>query len=412
MEPSLFDDSEHKNGAAISVSQLLRSVRDLLERRFPLQWVGGEISNLRPASSGHYYFTLKDAQAQVDWVMFKSRAAALGWELEEGQRVEARVLVTLYEPRGRFQLNVESMRRAGLGPLYERFLRLKEKLGREGLFDPAAKRLIPDHPRQVGVVTSLAAAALRDVLACLRRRNPALSVVIYPAPVQGEGAAAKLAQALATASRRAECDVLLLVRGGGSIEDLWQFNEEVLARAIRACKIPVISGVGHETDVTIADFAADERAPTPTAAAERVSADRAALLSRVAELAACLAREAARAIEYGMQRVDGLARRLVHPAERLRTTGQHLEHLRLRLRTAASRQLEQAGAALRHAESALGGLNPRAVLARGYSLTLNEKREIVRDASRVALGERIFTTLAQGGLESEVRRKSSERDGA
>ena len=405
MGPSLFDDKEQKSGAVVSVSQLLRGVRDLLERRFPLQWVGGEISNLRPASSGHFYFTLKDAQAQVDCVMFKSRAAALGWELEEGQRVEARVLVTLYEPRGRFQLNVEAMRRAGLGPLYERFLRLKEKLGSEGLFDPAAKRPIPDHPRQVGVVTSLAAAALRDVLTCLRRRNPSLPVVVYPAPVQGEGAAAKLAQALATASRRAECDVLLLVRGGGSIEDLWQFNEEVLARAIRACRIPVICGVGHETDVTIADFAADERAPTPTAAAERVSADRAALLSRVAELAACVARETARAIGYGMQRVDGLARRLVHPAERLRTTGQHLEHLRRRLRAAGARQLEQAGAALRHAESALAGLNPRAVLARGYSLTLNEKREIVRDASRVAPGERIFTTLAQGSLESEVRRK-------
>src|SRR5258706_1838282 len=184
----------------LSVSQLLRSVRDMLERRFPLQWIAGEISNLRPAASGHLYFTLKDETAQVDCVMFKNRAAALGWEPADGLRVEARALVTLYEPRGRFQLNVEAMRRAGLGALYERFLKLKEKLEREGLFDPGAKRPIPAHPRQIGVITSLAAAALRDVLTTLRRRNPSIPVVIYPAPVQGDGAAARLAQALASAN--------------------------------------------------------------------------------------------------------------------------------------------------------------------------------------------------------------------
>ncbi len=255
----------------LSVSQLLRSARDMLERRFPLQWISGEVSNLRPAASGHLYFTIKDETAQVDCVMFKSRAAALDWEPADGLRVEVRALVTMYEPRGRFQLNVEAMRRAGLGPLYERFLKLKDKLGREGLFDPDAKRTIPEHPGQIGIVTSLAAAALRDVLTTLRRRNASIPVIVYPAPVQGEGAAAKLAQALATANARAECDVLLLVRGGGSIEDLWQFNEETLARAIRASQIPVVCGVGHETDFTIADFAADARAPTPTAAAEMVS---------------------------------------------------------------------------------------------------------------------------------------------
>src|SRR5882672_3183529 len=270
--------------AVLSVSQLLRSARDVLERRFPLQWISGEVSNLRPAASGHLYFTLKDETAQVDCVMFKGRAAHLDWDLADGQRVEARALVTLYEPRGRFQLNVEAMRRAGLGPLYERFLKLKDKLEKEGLFNADAKRPIPEHPKQIGVVTSLAAAALRDVLTTLRRRNPSIPVVIYPAPVQGEGAAAKLVQALAAANRRAECDVLLLVRGGGSIEDLWQFNEEALARAIRASAIPVVVGVGHETDFTIADFAADERCPTPTAAAERVSPSREQLLGQIAEM--------------------------------------------------------------------------------------------------------------------------------
>jgi exodeoxyribonuclease VII large subunit len=398
IEPDLFA----ARPAVLSVSQLLRSARDALERRFPLQWIAGEISNFRPAASGHLYFTLKDAQAQVDCVMFRSRAEALDWPLAEGQQVEARALVTLYEARGRFQLNVEAMRRSGLGPLFERFLRLKERLEREGLFDPAAKRLIPEHPRQVGIITSLAAAALRDVLTCLRRRNPSLPVIVYPAPVQGEGAASKLAQVIALANARAECDVLLLVRGGGSIEDLWQFNEEALARAIRASSIPVICGVGHETDFTIADFAADQRAPTPTAAAELVSADRAALLARLAELALCVSRETRRALESAMQEVDSLARRLVHPAERLRASGQHLEHLGLRLAAAAARRLEQLQARLERSAGTLASLNPEAVLARGYSLTLDAHRNVVRDAAQVAPGDRLVTTLAHGTIESEV----------
>jgi len=391
--------------AVLSVSQLLRSARDLLERRFPLQWIAGEISNLRPAASGHLYFTLKDEIAQVDCVMFKSRAAALDWEPADGLRVEARALVTLYEPRGRFQLNVEGMRRAGLGALYERFLKLKEKLAREGLFDPAAKRPIPAHPKQIGVVTSLAAAALRDVLTTLRRRNPSIPVIVYPAPVQGEGAAAKLSQALARANARAECDVLLLVRGGGSIEDLWQFNEEVLARAIRASAIPIVVGVGHETDFTIADFAADERAPTPTAAAELVSPSRDALLARVAENAYRISRETARRIEYAMQTVDALARRLVHPAERLRGLRQHLAHLAARLAAATAQQLNEIRRRLDIARAQLESLGHAAVLARGYSLTLNMDDEIVRDASKVTEGERIVTTLAKGKLESQILKK-------
>jgi exodeoxyribonuclease VII large subunit len=389
----------------LSVSQLLRSARDTLERRFPLQWISGEVSNLRPAASGHLYFTLKDENAQVDCVMFKGRASHLDWDLADGQRVEARALVTLYEPRGRFQLNVESMRRAGLGPLFERFLKLKAKLEKEGLFDADAKRPLPAYPRRIGVVTSLAAAALRDVLTTLRRRNPAIPVIVYPAPVQGEGAAAKLVQALAAANRRAECDVLLLVRGGGSIEDLWQFNEESVARAIRASGIPVVVGVGHETDFTIADFAADERAPTPTAAAELVSPPRDALLARVAESAQRLSRETARRIEYAMQSVDALARRLLHPAERLRTSRQHLVHLAARLAAAMKHQFAQAASLIERNEAKLSAFDHQAVLARGYSLTLNSANEILRDAAAVAVGERIVTTFAKGQVESEVTKK-------
>src|SRR5262245_59951081 len=292
----------------LSVTELLRSVRDTLERRFPLAWVRGELSNLSRAPSGHCYFTLKVGTAQVDCVMFRSRAATLDWEPREGMQVEVRALPTLYEPRGRFQLTVEGMRRAGLGPLYERFLRLKEKLGAEGLFDERLKRELPPFPRAIGVITSLAAAALRDVLTTLARRNPAIEVIVYPVPVQGDGAAERIATMLKRAARRAECDVLLLVRGGGSIEDLWPFNEEAVARAIRACPIPVVAGVGHETDFTIADFAADRRAPTPTAAAELASDSRARLLGRVAECGRCVSREVRRRLGYGAQGDDGPAR--------------------------------------------------------------------------------------------------------
>jgi exodeoxyribonuclease VII large subunit len=391
----------------LSVTELLRSVRDVLERRFPLAWVRGELSNVSRAASGHVYFTLKDGNAQVDCVMFRSRAAALDWDLREGDKVEARALVTLYEPRGRFQLTVEAMRQAGLGPLYERFLRLKDKLEREGLFDPAAKRPLPEFPRAIGVLTSLKAAALRDVLTTISRRNRAIPVIVYPVPVQGEGAGERIAAMLARANARAECDVLLLVRGGGSIEDLWPFNDEALARALRESRIPVVTGVGHETDFTIADFAADQRAPTPTAAAELATPERAELAARVAEYARCLQRDARRQLEYAMQALDALARRLVHPAERLRASRQHLMHLGSRLALALIHRVRFFQGRIEKLEIALTGLNPAAVLARGYSITLDAKGKVLIDASGVPEGERLTTRLASGTLESEVRRKKT-----
>jgi exodeoxyribonuclease VII large subunit len=319
-------------------------------------------------------------------------------------QVEVRALPTLYEPRGRFQLTVEAMRRAGLGPLYERFLRLKEKLGAEGLFDEALKRQIPSFPRTIGVITSLAAAALRDVLTTLARRNPAIEVIVYPAPVQGEGAAERIAVMLKGANRRAECDVLLLVRGGGSIEDLWQFNEEAVARAIRASRIPVVVGVGHETDFTIADFAADARAPTPTAAAELASPPRADLLLRVTECVRCLGREVKRKLQYAAQALDGTARRLVHPAERLRSHQKAVLQLNARLAFAFGHKVHRCQAHLAQLKTALVSLDPTAVLARGYSITYDEAGNVVRSAAAVRAGDRISTTLAQGRIESEVKK--------
>src|SRR5437762_9347966 len=367
--------------SVLTVSELLRSVRDALERRFPLLWVRGELSNLSRAPSGHCYFTLKDDGAQVDCVMFRSRVAALDWELRNGAQVEVRALVSLYEPRGRFQLTVESMRQAGLGPLFERFLHLKKKLEQEGLFAAAAKRAIPPHPQTIGVITSLAAAALRDVLTTIARRNPALPVIVYPAPVQGEAAAARLAAVLRKANARAECDVLLLVRGGGSLEDLWPFNEEVLARAIRASAIPVVVGVGHETDFTIADFAADQRAPTPTAAAELVSASRQQLAALLADCVRRIAREMRRRLEYATQSVDACTRRLVHPAQRLAAYQQMVTQLSARLGFSFLHSIHACEAKLSRLQAALAGLDPTAVLERGYSITYTASGELLRDAA-------------------------------
>jgi len=389
----------------VTVSELLRSVRDALERRFPLLWVRGELSNLSRAPSGHRYFTLKDRGAQVDCVMFRSRAAAFEGALREGMQVEAHVLVGLYEPRGRFQLTVEALRPAGLGPLYERFLRVKEALEREGLFDEAAKRPLPPYPRTIGIVTSLAAAALHDVLTTLARRNSAVSVIVYPAPVQGDAAAGRIAAALAAANARAECEVVLLVRGGGSIEDLWPFNEALVARAIRASRIPVIVGVGHESDFTIADFAADRRAPTPTAAAELATPSRNELLGKIADCARCLSREMRRRLQYAMQALDGCTKRLVHPAERLRRSEQALAQLRTRLAFALSHRVQRASSHLERLQASLTSLDPEAVLGRGYSITRDGAGRVLRDAAQAREGELILTTLARGAIRSKVKKR-------
>ena len=439
--------SEVPASAILSVSALNRSVRDLLEHRLPLAWVAGEISNFLAARSGHFYFSLKDSAAQVRCVMFRSRAMVLDWEPRDGMQVEVRALVTLYEPRGDFQLNVEFMRPAGLGALYEAFLRLRDRLEREGLFDPAAKRPLPAFPRAIGVVTSRAAAALRDVLTTLRRRNPSIPVIVYPTAVQGDGAPAEIVAALAAAGRRAECDVLILCRGGGSIEDLRAFNDERVARAVRASPIPVVVGVGHETDFTIADFAADVRAPTPTAAAELASPPRDELLARIGLLARRLHRSVARDLETRSQVVDHLSRRLVHPGRRLEAQGalvaqlssrlaqavaraldrqrwavrdlvarsrRHLPPLELlalragqlseRLAAASQRQLADRAARADALARSLAHLDPRAVLERGYSIVRDDGGRIVRRGAELASGDRVDITFAEGAASARVER--------
>lgn len=409
----------------LSVAELNRYARSALEREFPPLWVAGEVSNLTRAPSGHWYFTLKDADAQVRCAMFRSRAQSVPWQLENGQQVEARALVTLYEARGEFQLNVESLRRAGLGKLYETFLRLKEKLTTEGLFADERKRALPRFPARIGIVTSPRAAALRDVIVTLARRAPHLPCVVYPTLVQGAEASAQIAGAIGVAGERNECDLLLVVRGGGSLEDLWSFNEEIVARAIAASPIPVIAGIGHETDITIADLAADRRAATPTAAAEIASAGWFDAAGEITQLKESMQSAMRRNLERRMQRVDLLARRLIHPAERLAHNRQRLAHLasrlasagerlaarrnqqlnNLRLRLARARpNLERQRTRLERLAASLAALNPQAALARGYALVRAPDGQLVRSHRQLAGGMRLELRLAEGGAETLVTR--------
>jgi exodeoxyribonuclease VII large subunit len=386
----------------LTVTELNRLARDTLERAFPLFWVSGEISNLTRAASGHWYFSLKDAGAQVRCVMFRGRNSYLDWQPREGDKVEARALVTLYEARGDFQLTIEFLQRAGLGTLFEAFEKLKAKLQAEGLFDAATKRPIPAHPQRIGIVTSPDAAALRDVLSTLRRRMPSLQVVIYPTPVQGKGAATQIATAIETASARAEVDVLIVCRGGGSMEDLWQFNEEIVARAIHGCSMPVISGVGHETDFTIADFAADIRAATPTAAAELVSADRQALLQAQAQLSRRLSRAMQQILSQRMQHIDYLTRRLLSPSQQIAHRRHQLQQWQWRLQQAMGQKLDRQARQLQTLQQNLLHLNPQAILSRGYTLAYAGDGNLMKSTRGVQQGDKIKLQFADGQVQTTV----------
>ncbi|HET7757324.1 MAG TPA: exodeoxyribonuclease VII large subunit, partial [Steroidobacteraceae bacterium] len=320
-----------------SVSRLNRAVRALLERGLGVVWVEGELSNFSQPASGHWYFTLKDRDAQLRCAMFRMKNSLLGFTPRPGAQLLVRGRISVYEARGEYQLIVEYLEEAGLGALKREFERLKTRLAAEGLFAPGRKRPLPRFPRRIGVITSPSGAALQDILRILSRRYPPAAVLIYPSPVQGAAAAGALAAALASASARAECDLLILARGGGSLEDLWAFNDERVARAIHACALPVVSAVGHEIDFTIADFVADARAPTPSAAAELVVPDRMACLAGVAAAAQRLAGGMRRELRSRTEHLAATQRRLglAHPGVRLQQQMQRLDDLALRLAGAA-----------------------------------------------------------------------------
>lgn len=445
----LDESSQSRQQQIFTVTRLNSAVRMILEQDLGLVWLTGELSNLAMPSSGHWYFSLKDISAQVRCAMFKGNNRRVPFRPQDGMQVLVQARVSLYEPRGDYQLIIESMQPAGDGMLALRFEELKRRLGAEGLFDEGRKRPLPREPRAVGLVTSATGAALHDMLTVLGRRAPDLPVFIYPTQVQGSAAIGQIVSAIALANRRAEVDVLIVGRGGGSLEDLWCFNEEAVARAIAHSTIPVVSAVGHEVDVTISDFAADLRAPTPSAAAELVAPDRSARAQRLVHLKQRLVQaisrrqtaarhgfallqkrldhqDPKRRLEQQSQRLDELSGRLqqllnlrLHQGERrlanleLRLQARSPEKLlaagkrrhqlaQERLHTLMNKRQDLAAHRLAMLSARLDGISPLATLGRGYSITRTPSGEVISRAAQVSPGQQLVTTLAEGSLRVRV----------
>jgi exodeoxyribonuclease VII large subunit len=430
-----------------TVTQLNRAVRATLEANFPLLWVEGEISNLARPASGHIYFSLKDSNAQVRCAMFRMRKQRINFQPENGMQVLCRANTGLYEARGEYQLIIEHMEEAGDGALRRAFDELKNKLDKQGLFAAEHKQTLPTFPKCVGVVTSATGAAVKDILHVLERRFPALPVIVYPVMVQGDNAANDIANMIRIANERKECGVLIVGRGGGSLEDLWAFNEEPVARAIYNSAIPIVSAVGHEVDFTIADFVADVRAPTPSAAAELISPDRAALWAELTSMKNALARRMQHRLHLYAQHLDSLEKRLQHPGKRLQHINQRLSDLELRLQNgyrlkqqalhqrlmtqhsrlmqlnpahriqrydmqqqtmanrlqqAVNKQLQQRRQQLSSLARTLDTVSPLATLQRGYSIVRDDAGKLVKTAASVNEGDRIDVQLHEGSLSARV----------
>ena len=440
------DDRVHRDDRVITVSALNQEIAQVLKRMFPLVWIGGEVTGFTRAASGHWYFSLKDAYAQIACVMFRGRAQYTDFVPRNGDYIEARALLSMYEPRGDLQLNVESIRRAGQGRLYEAFLRLKEELAAQGFFDIARKKILPKFVQRVGIVTSLQGAALHDVLTTLARRTPHLHIIIYPSQVQGAGASLALANALDKANQRLEVDVLLLCRGGGSLEDLWAFNEKILAHAMMRSQLPIVTGVGHETDFTIADFVADLRAPTPTAAAELVSSSRNTYVESIKNNAYFLNSALEHVLNRYAQQLDAIARLLKTPGEQLRQQEKKLSHYVMQLcsrmnqsldvqrsqlhsasicfsqnkppvttlRAALSNDLQNRWLGQSHTYYAnmryqidviknhLNALNPQHVLDRGYAIVEDKEGHVLRNPNQLRAGQQVTVHMAEGSVDMAV----------
>lgn len=441
----MLNEIPEKLTPVLTVSELNEVASRTLEVSFGLVWVSGEISNFKRYDSGHCYFSLKDSRAQIRCVMFRHKVQQLGFLPHDGMEVEVFAQPTIYAARGDFQLNVESMRQAGLGALFIAFAALKVKLEQEGLFAQAKKRALPAFPKAVGIVSSLKGAALHDMLITLRRRMPSLKIVIYPTAVQGSEAVPELIAAIQKASHRREVDVLIVGRGGGSIEDLWAFNDESVARTIASASMPVVSAVGHETDFTIADFVADLRAPTPTAAAELVSPDQQQLKHRLSQYQLRINRALTHYLNNMTQRLDLLSRQLISPARKVDQQRMNLQHLRSRLHAilvhsqekkwqqwrylqlklsqnaptvfhafeklkqtsqrfvrAHDAILDKKGALLTTLSARLDGFDPQRILKRGYTLVRDKNGEIVRSAKHLSRGQAIDVQFIDGEVSAIV----------
>lgn len=391
-------------GEILSPSQLNTLARDLLEGAFPLVWVEGELSGVSRPASGHLYFSLKDARAQVRCAMFKPKSTWLKFAPRDGTRVLARGRLTLYEARGDYQLVLDHMEEAGEGALRRAFEELKARLESEGLFDPARKRALPAYVRRLGVVTSPSGAAVRDVLSVLARRFPLLEVEVLPVQVQGATAAAQIVAMLRKAMASGRHDVLLITRGGGSLEDLWAFNDEALARLIAASPVPVVSAVGHETDFSLADFAADLRAPTPSAAAELLVPDAVELDRHLRALQRRMRAVQRQRLQQAMQRADRAALRLqaLRPRARLELLARRQSEAARRLRTGIQRRLEQRQSRLQGLARSLSAISPLATVARGYTILQHRDGRVVRSVGDAAKGDPLDARVTDGVLKLRV----------
>ncbi len=390
----------------LTVTQLTYQIKNLLEGTFPDVWVEGEISNLTVPQSGHAYFTLKDEQSQVKAVLFRSAQRHLKFTLQHGMQVICRGRVSVYEPRGEYQVIVDYVEPRGIGALQKAFEELKAKLEKEGLFARERKKPLPLLPRRIGIVTSPTGAAIRDILRVIRRRHPRMEILIYPVPVQGVEAVPAITEAVQYFNREQNVDVMIVGRGGGSLEDLWAFNEEAVARAIFASRIPVISAVGHETDYTIADFVADLRAPTPSAAAEMVVESEAHLRETVLSFESRLASSIRQELERRTASVQHALRLLADPRKRLEQFSQRVDELLGRLGLGLRHHVRRDRALLTSLSAALEHLNPLGILSRGYSVTRSVPQgDIIKSAAEVSEGDLLRTTLHQGEVVSRVEKK-------
>lgn len=389
--------------AVLSVSELNQSTQRLLEECFPAVWVEGEISNLAKPTSGHFYFTLKDPKAQIRCAMFRPKAQRLDFELRNGLLIQVLAKVSLYPDRGDYQLIVDRIEMAGDGLLKKAYEELVAKLTKEGLFEERWKKPLPLIPKHIGVITSPTGAAIRDILSVLKRRFPSIPVIIYPTKVQGAEAMQEIVQAITIANKHNIADVLILARGGGSLEDLWPFNEEKVARAIFDSQIPIVSGVGHEIDFTIADFVADQRAPTPSAAAELVVPDQNAFVQKLQVLENRLIHEVTKYFQHQAQRLDWLTKQIRHPGQQIANQLQSLAVLNTRLITAMQQYLKTKDLALKNAMRALDTVSPLATLSRGYAiLSLQDNDHIVRSVQEVKQGDKIQIRLTDGSIKADV----------
>jgi exodeoxyribonuclease VII large subunit len=385
-----------------TVHQLNQTARTLLEKTFQLAWVKGELSGVKLHHSGHLYFTLKDAQAQIKGVMFRGSNRKLDFKPEDGLEVLVRANVTIYEQGGSYQLNVVHMEKSGVGQLQQAFEALKAKLQAEGLFEASRKKALPRFPRHIGIITSHTGAALQDILTVLKRRYPIAPITVYHTQVQGKGAALEIAKAIKYANEHNSADVLVVGRGGGSLEDLWCFNEEVVARAIAESRIPTVSAVGHEVDFTIADFVADVRAPTPSAAAETIVPDSVEVIRLFQQYLNQMTQAIQRQIQHLSLKVDILEKRLISPKQRLDKALQQAEHLLKRLTLAIDHRLQRAKNALQQASAQLNAVSPLATLERGYAIVMTEEsQEIIRSVKQVQKGQVLTTKLKDGEFKSQ-----------